>query len=169
MRRALALLAVPVAVMLTGCVGEPEPEPTPITREQACAALGLAVAEFHERISPGSEVEVLEPRELPDFNGVRIPQPSCAFKVSPDPAVVPGDVFTLENFYLDYAEDLTVSIPGVLESAGFKRNGDIHSWLLSNLGRTYSAAMLVFSPGDGQPYSEAAEHFRVLALTLSKI
>lgn len=170
MRRArIALLAVPLTMLLAGCVGEPEPEPTPLTAAEACAALGDAVDEFYETVSPGSTTEELVPHDLPEVNGFRIPQPSCAFQITPDPAVAPGDVFTIESFYLDYAEDMTVSLPAALEAAGFvRKNPEFTTWSAAKLGRSYSAAMLLFQPGDGQAFSDAADHFRVLDLTLSK-
>ncbi|MEZ5190779.1 MAG: hypothetical protein R2717_08060 [Schumannella sp.] len=164
-----ALLAVPLLVLLAGCVGDPEPAPTPLTPSEACAALGDAVEAFYETTSPGSTVTTLRPWDLPDVKGFRIPTPSCAFKVTPDPAVTPGDVFTIESFYLDYDEGLTVDLPERLEDAGYQRkHPDIPTWSASMLGRSYSAAILLFQPGDGQAYSVAAEHFRVLDLTLGQ-
>lgn len=164
-----ALLAVPLLVLLAGCVGEPEPEPTPITVAQACAALGDAVDAFYETTSPGSTVTEVEPHEVPTVRDFRIPTPTCAFMVQPDPAVMPGDVFTLENFYLDYDEQMTVSLPEQLEAAGFTRkNKDISTWSATRLGRSYSAALLLFQPGDGQAFSDAAEHFRVLDLSIGQ-
>lgn len=164
-----ALLAVPLLVLLTGCVGDPEPQPTPITPVQACSALGDAVVEFYEVASPGSTVSELDSFALPDMKGFVIPRPDCAFKVSPDPAVVPGDVFTIESFYLDYDEEMTLTLPERLELAGFTRKDpSIPTWSATRLGRSYSAALLLFQPGDGQSYSTAAEHFRVLDLALGQ-
>lgn len=164
----LALLALPVAFLLAGCVGEPAADPTPITPEQACAALERAVGEYYETVSPGSSVEQLATYDLPDVNGLRIPRPDCAFQVTPDPDVTPGDVFMIESFYLDYDEEMTVTLPAAIEAAGFTPHPDLPTWSATKLGRSYSAAMLVFQPGDGSAYSEAAEHFRVLDLTVSK-
>jgi hypothetical protein len=164
-----ALLAVILLALLTGCVGDPEPAPTPITPTQACAALKTAVTDFYEVVSPGGTIAELDNFALPKVKDFTIPKPTCAFKFSPDPAVTPGDVFTIESFYLDYAEDMTVTLPERLEQAGFKRlSPTIPTWSASRLGRSYSAAMLLFQPGGDQSYSKAAEHFRVLNLTIGQ-
>ena len=164
-----ALLAVPLLVLLAGCVGDPEPAPTPITVAQACAALEDAVTEFYDITSPGGTVTALETFALPDVKGFTMPTPTCAFKFAPDPAVTPGDVFTLEGFYLDYDEEMSVSLPDRLEQAGFKRKvPSIPVWSASRLGRSYSASVLLYQPEDGQKYSEAAEHFRLLNLSISQ-
>ena len=87
----------------------------------------------------------------------------------PDPAVIPGDVFTIESFYLDYDETMTVTLAEQLEAAGYKRkNPDFATWSTSRLNRSYSAAVQVFRPGDGQEYSSAAERYRVLDLTIGQ-
>lgn len=170
MRRARpVILVAPLLLLLTGCVGEPEPAKTPLTPVEACAALGDAVADFYEIASPGSTVDELVPYELPMVGGLEIPKPTCAFQVKPDPAVIPGDVFTIESFYLDYDETMTETLPDLLTAAGFTQK-DPHflNWSASRLNRSYSAAVQIFSPGDGQNYSEAAEHFRVLDLTVGQ-
>lgn len=164
-----ALLAVPLVVLLAGCVGDPEPEPTPITPTEACAALGEAVDAFYEVASPGSTITKLKPWDLPEVKGFRIPTPTCAFRVTPDPTVVAGDVFIIESFYLDYDEHMTILLPKLLEDAGYTRKDPgFPTWSATLLGRSYSAAMLLFQPGDGRAYSEAVEHFRVLDLTVSQ-
>jgi hypothetical protein len=170
MRRARpVLLVAPLLLLLSGCVGEPEPAKTPLSPVEACAALKGAVAEFYEIASPGSSVDELDNFALPVVAGFRIPKPTCAFQVKPDPAVIPGDVFMIESFYLDYDETMTVTLPAALVDAGFKQK-DPHfsSWSLSRLNRSYSAAMQVFLPGDGQKYSTAAEHFRLIDLTVGQ-
>jgi hypothetical protein len=127
------------------------------------------VTDFYDVASPGSSVTELLTYELPQMKGFTIPRPTCAFKVSPDPAVIPGDVFTIENFYLDYAEEMTVTLPERLEQAGFRRKDpNIPTWSATRLNRSYSAAVLLFQPEDGQAYSIAAEHFRVLNLSISQ-
>jgi hypothetical protein len=167
--RVTAAAALVALFGLTGCVGDPEPAQTPITPVQACAALEGAVTEYYESTSPGSSVEQLRPYDLPDVNGFHIPKPDCAFQVTPDPEVIPGDVFTIESFYLDYDEEMTLSLPAQIEAAGFvRKNAEFPSWAVNKLGRSYSAAMLLFSPDDGQAYSEAAEHFRILDLSIGQ-
>ena len=171
MRRARpVLLVVPLMLLLlAGCVGEPKPASTPLTSAEACDALKDAVGDFYEVASPGSTVEELRNYDLPELSGFRIPTPPCAFQVRPDPAVVPGDVFTIESFYLDYAEDMTVTLPDRLEAAGFKqKDPHFNTWATSRLNRSYSAAMIVYAPDDGQAYSKAAEHFRILDLTVGQ-
>lgn len=170
MRRARpVLLAVPLLLLLTGCVGEPEPAATPLTSLEACAALKTAVAEFYETVSPGSTVEELDTTHLPVVSILVVPRPTCAFRISPDPSVIPGDVFTIENFYLDYDEKMTETLPTALERAGFKqKDPNFMSWSSSRLNRSYSAAIQIFLPGDGQKYSDAAEHFRLLDLTVGQ-
>jgi len=164
-----ALFAIPVVLMLTGCIGEPEPAATPLTPVQACDALEKAVIAYYDTTSPGSTIEEISPDALPDFAGFDIPPPSCAFRMRPDPAVVPGDVFTIESFYLDYDEAMTQTVSESLEAAGFRRTDPkFTTWASSGQGRSYSAAMLVFAPGDGEAYSEAAEHFRILDLSLGQ-
>jgi hypothetical protein len=164
-----ALLAVPLLVLLSGCVGDPEPAPTPITSIEACAALQIAVTDFYDLVSPGGTVTELDSFALPVVKGFTIPKPTCAFMFSPDPAITPGDVFTIENFYLDYAEEMTLTLPELLEKAGFARHDPhVPTWSASRLGRSYSAAVLLFQPGDGQGYSKAAEHFRLLNLTIGQ-
>lgn len=166
--RVAALVSIPL-LGLTACVGDPAPAATPITAAQACAALGDAVAEYYEVAAPGSTVEELATHDLPSVAGFRIPKPTCAFQVRPDPDVVPGDVFTIESFYLDYAEEMTVTLPQRLEASGFTRKDkNIMTWAATKLGRSYSAAMLLFTPEDGAPYSQAAEHFRVLDLSVGQ-
>ncbi|MEO8261097.1 MAG: hypothetical protein ABI566_00895 [Pseudolysinimonas sp.] len=170
MRRVLpALATVALAAVLTGCVAEPEPAPTPLTVIEACDALQDAVLEFYDIASPNSTVTELETHDLPDINGFRIPKPTCAFQVRPDPAVIPGNVFTIENFYLDYPEEMTLTIGERLESAGFKRtDSPLSQWGVTQFGHVYSAAMLVYMPGDGQGYSEAVEHYRLLDLSIGQ-
>lgn len=171
MRRAWpALLVVPVLLLLAGCVGgAPKPEPTPLTPGQACAALEGAVADFYDVASPGSSITELPNYDLPTIKDFRIPHPTCAFQVRPDPAVVPGDAFTIEAFYLDYDEEMTVTLPASLEAAGFKKKDpNFSTWSSSKLGRSYSAAMLLFQLGDGQAYTEAVEHFRILDLSIGQ-
>jgi hypothetical protein len=132
-------------------------------------ALEAAVTDFYEVASPGSTVTALDNFAVPAVNGLRIPRPDCAFQVRPDPEVVPGDVFTLENFYLDYEEQLTVSLAERLTDAGFRHTGgEFSTYSTAKLGHVYSAAMLLFSPEDGQPYSVAAERFRILDLTIGQ-
>jgi hypothetical protein len=164
------LLVAPVLVLLrAGCVADPAPAQTPLSRTQACDALGEAVADFYDTVSPGSTTTAIAAQDLPVMAGFTIPTPTCAFQVRPDPAVVPGDVFTIENFYLDYDEAMTVSLAKQLEAAGYKRkNPDFPSWAASRLNRSYSAAVQLFRPGDGQDYSAAAEHFRLLDLTIGQ-
>ena len=170
MRRARpVLLVVPLLLLLSACTGAPKPAATPLTPAQACDALESAVGDFYDIASPGSTVEELPNYDLPELSGFRIPTPTCAFEVRPDPAVIPGDVFTIESFYLDYPEDMTVTLPERLEAAGFtQKDPHFNSWATSRLNRSYSAAMIVYSPDDGQAYSEAAEHFRILDLTLGQ-
>jgi hypothetical protein len=165
-----ALLVVPLLVLaLAGCVSEPEVAETPLTPGEACAALGEAVADYYDNVSPGSTTEALDTWTLPVIAGFTIPKPTCAFQVRPDPKVIPGDVFTIENFYLDYDETMTVSLPARLEAAGFTRkNPNFATWALSKLNRSYSAALQVFRPDDGQSYSTAAEHFRLIDLTIGQ-
>ncbi|HWM34643.1 MAG TPA: hypothetical protein VNR36_10440 [Pseudolysinimonas sp.] len=164
-----ALLAVPLLALLAGCVGDPEPAPTPLTAAQACAALEDAVTEFYDIASPGGTVTAIDTYAVPEVKGFRMPNPTCAFRFAPDPAVTPGDVFTIEGFYLDYAEEMTVTLPTRLEQAGFRRAiPTIPTWSATRLGRSYSASVLVYQPGDGQAYSTAAEHFRVLNLTIGQ-
>lgn len=165
--RALAVL--PALILLAGCVGEPAPAETPITLTQACAAIEDAVVEFYDIASPNSSVTALDNYAVPVVNGLRIPRPDCSFQVRPDPAVIPGNVFTLENFYLDYEEELTVILADRLADSGFKHTGgDFDTFSIAKFGHVYSAAMILSAPGDGQPYSEAAERFRVLDLTIGQ-
>jgi hypothetical protein len=170
--RPVLLLAPVVAcavLVLAGCVAEPAPEPTTLDRAGACAALEDAVVEFYDAASPGSTVEAIPTYEMPTINKFDIPTPSCAFQVRPDPDVIPGDVFTIEAFYLNYDERMTITLPAQLEEAGFRqKNPDFNTWAASRLGRTYSAAMLIFLPGDGQAYSEAVDHFRLLDLSIGQ-
>lgn len=167
--RVAALLAVPSLLLLSGCVGEPEPEKTPITSVQACAALEGAVVDYYDIAAPGSTVEELQNYALPVIGAFHIPKPTCAFQIKPDPDVIPGDVFTIEAFYLDYDEEMTVTLPDRLEAAGFKQNDpSFLTWSASRLGRSYSAAVLVFGAGDGSAYGTAAEHFRVLDLSIGQ-
>jgi hypothetical protein len=167
--RVAALLAVPAVLLLSGCVGEPEPEKTPITTVEACAALEDAVTDYYDIAAPGSTVEELRNFALPVVGGFTIPKPTCAFQVRPDPDVIPGDVFTIENFYLDYDEEMTVTLPERLEAAGFtQKDPQFLAWSAARLGRSYSAAVLLFAPEDGSTYGTAAEHFRVLDLSIGQ-
>jgi hypothetical protein len=163
------LTVLPALLLLAGCVDTPTPTETPLTSVEACTALHEAVEEFYAVANPGATVEALETFALPEVNGYRIPRPTCAFQVRPDPEVTPGDIFTLENFYLDYDEELTVTLGEGLVAAGFRPSGgDFPTYSASRFGRSYSAAMILFAPGDGQPYSEAADEFRVLDLTIGQ-
>ena len=167
--RPVLLVAPALVLMLAGCVADPAPAQTPLSSVQACEALGDAVAGFYETVSPGSTTSPIATQDLPVMAGFTIPKPTCAFQVRPDPAVIPGDVFTNESFYLDYDETMTVSLAQQLEAAGYKRkNPDFASWASTRLNRSYSAAVQLFRPGDGQDYSDAAEHFRLLDLTLGQ-
>lgn len=167
--RPVFLVAPVLALLLAGCVADPAPAQTPLSQAQACDALGEAVAGFYDTVSPGSTTTPIASRDLPVMAGFAIPAPTCAFQVRPDPAVIPGDVFTIESFYLDYDETMTVTLAEQLEAAGFKRkNPDFATWSTSRLNRSYSAAVQVFIPGDGQEYSTASERYRVLDLTIGQ-
>jgi hypothetical protein len=170
MRRVLpAFAAGALLLAIAGCTAEPEPAATPITTVEACAALEDAVIEFYKVADPGATVTELATHELPDINGFHIPKPTCAFQVRPDPNVIPGEVFTIENFYLDYDEEMTLTLGESLEDAGFLRtNAEISQWAVTKFGHAYSAAMLVYMPGDGQGYSQAVEHFRLLDLSIGQ-
>ncbi len=153
-----ALLGLPVLVLLAACAPAPAPAPTPKTPAEACADLKDAVSEFYDVAWPNSTLTVLNPAALPEMNGFTIPRPNCAFEVRPDPAVVAGDVFTIESFYLHYDEELTQTIKDRLESAGYKqRDPAFMNWSSKHLSRTFSASVLVFIDGDGQAYTEAAD------------
>lgn len=168
--RLAAVLTVPtvLALVLVGCVGEPEPAKTPLTHVQACAALGDAVIEYYDSAA-GSTVEEVRPYDLPKVGGFTIPRPTCAFQVRPDPDLVPGDVFMMRSFYLDYDEEMTVTLPERLEAAGFiQKDPQFQTWASSRLGRSFSAAVLLFGPEDDSPYGTAAEHFRVLDLSIGQ-
>jgi hypothetical protein len=163
-----ALLGIPVLLLLAGCVSEPDPAPTPKTPAEACADLGEAVREFYEVASPNSTITELSTSELPEVNGFVIPRPTCSFEVRPDPEVLPGDRFTIENFYLDYDEEITLVMKQRLEAAGYKqKNRQVLNWTATRLGVYYSANVLVFLDGDGQAYTEAADG-QVLDLTISQ-
>ncbi len=153
-----ALLGLPLLVLLAACAPTPAPVQTPKTPTEACADLKDAVREFYDIASPNSTLTVLDPAGLPEMNVFTIPRPTCAFEIRPDPAVVAGDAFTIESFYLDYDEELTQVIKDRLEAAGYKRsNPDFMNWSSKYLSRTFSASVLVFIEGDEQPYTEAAD------------
>jgi hypothetical protein len=153
-----ALLGLPVLVLLAACGATPVPAATPKTPAEACADLQDAVRDFYDVASPNSTLTVLDPAALPDMNGFTIPRPSCSFEVRPDPALVAGDAFTIENFYLDYDEELTVVIQDRLADAGYKqKDPEFMNWSSKYLSRFYSASIIVFTEGDGQAYTEAAD------------
>jgi len=153
-----ALLGLPVLVLLAACGPSPAPAPTPKTPTEACADLKDAVREFYDIASPNSTLTELDPAELPEMNGFQIPRPTCAFEIRPDPAVVAGDVFTIESFYLHYDEKLTQIIKERLVAAGYKQKEPAFmNWSSKYLSRTFSASVLVFIDGDGQAYTEAAD------------
>ena len=95
---------------------------------------------------------------------------TCAFKLRPRPCGRrPVTCSRIEGFYLDYDEELTVVLADRLADAGFRHTGsEFDTYSVAKLGHFYSAAMILFTPGDGQPYSEAAERFRVLDLTIGQ-
>ena len=153
-----ALLGLPVLVLLAACGAAPVPAPTPKTPTEACADLKDAVRKFYDAASPNSTLTVLDPASLPEMNGFTIPRPNCSFEIRPDPAVAAGDVFTIENFYLRYDEQLTQTIKDQLVAAGYKqKDPSFLTWTSNHMSRTFSASVLVFVDGDGQAYSEAAD------------
>jgi hypothetical protein len=153
-----ALLGLPVLALLAACGATPAPAPTPKTPTEACADLQDAVREFYDAASPNSTLTVLDPASLPEMNGFTIPRPNCSFEIRPDPAVAAGDVFTIENFYLHYDEQLTQTINDRLVAAGYKQKDPAFmNWTSSHMSRTFSASVLVFLEGDAHAYSEAAE------------
>ena len=163
-----ALLGISVLVFLTGCVGTPEALPTPKTPAEACADLEVAVREFYDIASPNATITEMKPAQLPVVHGFIIPKPTCSFEVRPDPSVLPGDRFTLENFYLDYDEEITLVMKERLEASGYtQRQRDVLNWTAIRLGTFYSASMLVFLDGHEHAYSDAAEG-TVLDLTISQ-
>jgi hypothetical protein len=163
-----ALLGIPILLLLAACVGEPDAAPTPKTPAEACADLGTAVREFWDVASPNSTVRELKHTQLPVVHGFEIPRPTCSFEMRPDPSVLPGDRFTIENFYLHYDEEITLLMKQRLEGAGFTQaSREVLNWTTSRLGTFYSANMLVFLEGDGQSYTEAADG-QVLDLTISQ-
>ena len=162
-----ALLGIAVLILLSAC-STPEPAPTPKTPAEACDDLGDAVREFYDIASPNATITELKPGELPVVHGFMLPKPTCSFEVRPDPAVLPGDRFTIENFYLHYDEEITQVIKERLEAAGYtQREKTILNWSATRLGTYYSASMLLFLEGDGQAYTEAADG-QVLDLTISQ-
>lgn len=159
---------LPVMLLLAACGPTPAPEPTPKTPAEACADLEDAVYEFYDIASPNSTITALKPWELPVMNGFKIPQPSCAFEVRPDPAVLPGNRFTIENFYLHYDEELTQVLKDRLEAAGYvQKDRQVRNWSVMKLGVFYSASVLIFTDNDGQAYTEAAEG-QLLDLSISQ-
>ena len=153
-----ALLGLPVLVLLAACAATPAPAATPKTPTEACADLKDAVRDFYDVASPNSTLTELDPADLPDMNGFTIPRPSCSFEMRPDPDLVAGDAFTIENFYLDYDEELTQIIQDRLEGAGYKQKDPAFMiWSAKYLSRFYSASVIVFMEDDGQEYSEAAD------------
>lgn len=162
-----ALLGVAVLLVLSSC-STPDPLPTPKTPSEACVDLEGAVRDFYDVASPNATITRLAPEDLPVVHGFEIPRPSCSFEVRPDPSVLPGDRFTIENFYLDYDERMTQTIKERLEDAGYVQGEPtIMNWTTTRLGTFFSASMLIFLDGDGQAYSEAAEG-QVLDLTISQ-
>jgi len=163
-----ALLGLPVLLLLAACGPAPVPAATAKTPTEACHDLEGAVRDFYDIASPNSTLTVLTPRDLPELHGFSIPRPTCSFELRPDPAVNPGDVFTIENFYLHYDEELSEVIKERLEAAGYtQRDKKVLNWTVTRLGTYYSASMLVFMDGDGQAYSEAADG-QVLDLSISQ-
>ncbi len=162
-----ALLGIPVLFLLAAC-STPEPAPTPKTPTEACAALEDAVRAFYDIASPNSTITELEHTQLPVVHGFTIPRPTCSFEVRPDPSVLPGDRFTIENFYLHYDEEITQLMKERLEAAGYtQKDKTILNWSATRLGTYFSASMLLFLEGDGQAYTEAADG-QVLDLTISQ-
>jgi hypothetical protein len=162
-----ALLGIHILLLLAAC-STPEPAPTPKTPDEACADLGEAVAAFYDVASPNATVTELQHNDLPEVHGFTIPRPTCSFEVRPDPTVLPGERFTIENFYLHYDEEITEFIKERLEAAGYtQKDKTILNWSATRLGTYYSASMLLFLDGDGQAYSEAADG-QVLDLTISQ-
>jgi hypothetical protein len=163
-----ALLGLPVLLLLAACGPEPAPIPTPKTTAEACTDLERAVSEFYDAASPNSTITALDVTNLPELNGFRIPRPSCSFEVRPDPAVVAGDVFTIENFYLDYDETMTLTLKEKLEEAGYRQaDPDFMTWSSAKFGKFYSASILLYSDDDGQAYTDAADG-RVLDLSIGQ-
>ena len=161
MRRPLALACVvlPVALILGGCAGAAAPKPvaTERTEAQICEDLGKAVKAFYKIANPGSTVTSVDLGNLPQPNGVKIPVPSCSFEMRPDPELVPGDVWTLENFYLSPKHGLVATITDSLVKAGYKpkaKNSNNYAVLRRHV--YYSASILSFDGTDSQPYSKAA-------------
>ncbi len=153
-----ALLGLPLLVLLAACAPAPAPAPTPKTPTEACADLHDAVRDFYDVASPNATLTVLHPGRLPDMNGFTIPRPTCAFEVRADPEFSAGDVFTIESFYLNYDERLTQVIKERLQAAGYEQpDPAFMNWSSKFLSRSFSASVLVFLDGDGQPYSEAAD------------
>jgi hypothetical protein len=162
-----ALLGIVALILLSAC-STPEPAPTPKTPAEACGDLWDAVREFYDVASPNATITELKANQLPEVHGFKLPKPTCSFEVRPDPTVLPGDRFTIENFYLHYDEEITQVIKERLEAAGYvQRDKTILNWSATRLGKFYSASMLLFLAGDGQAYSEAADG-QVLDLTISQ-
>ncbi len=162
-----ALLGIPVLLLLVACA-TPEPAPTPKTPAEACADLSAAVHKFYDVASPNATITELKATELPEVHGFTLPKPTCSFEVRPDPSVLPGDRFTIENFYLHYDEEITEVIKERLEAAGYaQKDKTILNWSATRLDTYYSASMLVFLDGDGQAYTEAADG-TVLDLSISQ-
>jgi hypothetical protein len=165
----LGLILAIAGATLAGCVSEPKPESTPKSVVQACADLKDAVEAYYSNASPGSTLTELNTWQLPTLHEFTIPKPSCSFQIRPNPQVVAGDVFTIENFYLDYDETMTLTLGENLQRAGYAvKDAKFHTWATTYLGTYYSAAMLLFMPGDDSPYADAAAHFRVLDLSIGQ-
>ncbi|HTE61635.1 MAG TPA: hypothetical protein VK631_14885, partial [Solirubrobacteraceae bacterium] len=111
-----ALVGIPLMLVLVGCAMDGVAVAIPKTPAQACDDLERAARDFYAAASPNSTMRALDVTRLPEVNGFTIPRPSCSFEFRPDPAVVPGDVFTIENFYLDYDETLTLTLEQDLEA-----------------------------------------------------
>jgi hypothetical protein len=161
----IACFALPALLLLAGCAGvsaaavdpAPAPSATPKTRDEACADLLAAVTAYYDVASPGSTVEPVAVADLPSPNGVLIPPPDCSFEMRPDPEQVVGDVWTIDNFYLQPSGGLDAVISDRLTEAGYQQVPDITSWKLRSGVTSYSAAILLYAEGDGQVYTDAAD------------
>ena len=165
----LACTVLPVVLLLAACGGAAAPKPTHThkTEAQSCNDLGAAVKDFYAIANPGSTVKRIDVTELPEPNGVRIPKPDCAFEMRPDPELVPGDVWTIENFYLDPQKGLDGAIDSRLVKAGYVLKPDTTNYSKFANHTAYSASILTFDGKDGQPYSKAADE-RVLDFTIGQ-
>ena len=105
-----ALLGIPVLLAPGGLRRRTRARPDPEDPGRGVRRSRDAVREFYDVASPNSTITELKPTQLPVVHGFAHPAADLLVRGAPRPGRAARRPFTIENFYLDYDEEITLLI-----------------------------------------------------------